>query len=158
MRTIRRVSGCRLWMSGALLVACLSSPSQATNAYICRGADGHQSIQDKPCAGGDDARRVVIDPRSSPAPSRRSGAVRTDPPGRRPPPAVQRQWTLRDASRCRQYQQGKFQVQSRMRAGYSAAEGERLRAGLAKLDRMIDERCRVVPQQYWVQGNASDRP
>lgn len=134
------------------------SEAWASTAYICRDADGHRSIQDRPCTANNDSRTVDIEPRWKPAPARRSGPVHSSPPVQRPPAAVARRWSARDASRCRQYQQGKFQVQSRMRAGYTAQEGERLRAGLSKLDRMIEDKCRSVPQRYWIQGNASERP
>ena len=146
-------------LAALLLVGGWASSLEASTAYICRDAAGHQSIQDRPCAGSHDGRTVEIESRPDSAPVTPSrSSLPGDRSARRPSQTVQRRWTARDASRCRQYQQGKFQLQSRMRAGYSAKEGERLRAGLDKINRMIDERCRSVPQQFWVQGNASARP
>ena|GEM_PF-2088882 len=140
-----------------LAVACVLGTAHASTVFICRDAQGHRSIQDRPCTSDAASRTVTVESRA-PAPAG------TGRPGQTPMNAASRHrdaergWTGRDASRCRQYQEGTFQVQARMRAGYSVSEGERLQAGLDKLNGMLETRCRKIPQRYWIQGNASDDP
>ncbi len=129
----------------------------AATAYICEDGSGHRSIQDRPCAAASSSRAVDIEARAA-APAVSSEGSRPPSVAGKPQRRVDRGWSARDASRCRQYQEGKFQLQSRMRAGYTVSEGERLRSGLDKLNGMLESRCRKVPQRYWVRGNASDKP
>ena len=129
--------------------------STAATAFICEDGSGHRSIQDRPCSAASASRTVEIESPSGRA--GRPGATSHRPSAKAlPQRGVDRGWSVRDASRCRQYQEGKFQVQSRMRAGYSVSEGERLRAGLEKLNGMLEAHCRKVPQEHWIRGNASD--
>ncbi|WP_348672864.1 hypothetical protein [uncultured Abyssibacter sp.] len=151
----------RRWSGKQMIVTAIAAgvvgTAPASTVYICRDKDGHQSIQDRPCTPHAASRIVEVEQRAL-------GRVESGHSGRATSGAAPKQreidrgWTGREASRCRQYQEGKLQVHARMRAGYSISEGERLRAGLDKLNGLLTTHCGKIPQQYWIQGNASDDP
>ena len=115
--------------------------AQTTNAqpaiYRCTGEDG-VVFMDRPCEGGanpheiDDSRVTVYTP--APAAGRASSATPAKPSKARRPAAGHAADPDQQRIRCTRLDQGLRDVRTKMRTGYGAREGERLKARQRQLN------------------------
>lgn len=161
-RTLRRVAALCLALLPAVALAGADEPGRVTGFWRCRDGDA-LVLADRPC--GADAVREGIAPADvngyEPVPPPASGparrapgeaaprAARRDPAGAAagagrgtaPVDAAQR----RRLAECRRIGQGLHHLESRLRAGYSGRQGERLRARQNQLAaRRWQLRCRAT--------------
>lgn len=115
--------------------------AQTTNAqpaiYRCTGEDG-VIFTDRPCEGGanpheiDDSRVTVYTP--APAAGRAASATPAKPSKAKRPTSGRAADPDQQRSKCARLDQGLRDVRTKMRTGYGAREGERLKARQRQLN------------------------
>lgn len=152
-----------------LWLACLSLTSLALFAndpvFVCRDSAGKRSIQDSPCGATESTERRLqaLDLpdkilSQTPAPAIRE-ATRPSAPQRHKVAKRAPGYDMQRIQECREHVHRLHSIDARYRAGYTAAEEERLRRGRKETGDKINERCRnVVPQRFWSNGRKSPDP
>ena len=127
---------------GSLLLICGQALDAQPVIYRCEGEDG-VVYSDRACAAGvdphelDDSRVTVYTP--EPVADRASPETSGKPPKPRRPKAKKTADPAEQRSKCARLAQGLRDIRSKMRAGYDAKEGERLKAR----QRQLGEQRRV---------------
>jgi hypothetical protein len=125
----------RMWAAGVLVA---SLPVNATPAIYRCEIGGVVTYEDRPC-GADPARyepdgtriTTYAPPPSTSTPAAAPAAQRPRP--RRTAPAILAAEQRKHAEECRRIESALRDIQSKMRSGYRAKEGERLRMRKAQL-------------------------
>ena len=149
-----------------LCLAVLSTSSLANDpVFVCRDSAGKRSIQDSPCGASESTERRLqaLDLpdkilSQTPAPAIRE-ATRPSAPQRHKVAKRAPGYDMQRIQECREHVHRLHSIDARYRAGYTAAEEERLRRGRKETGDKINERCRnVVPQRFWSNGRKSPDP
>jgi hypothetical protein len=125
-----------------LLLVSVASPVEAATVYRCAGEQGEPRFQQHPCAGGGGA--IELPPPAMrwdalrPAERRLVEAYREAERVRYPSPPARRQASER---RCWDKQRSLARVSAKLRRGYGAAEGQRLRERRDGLEEFLRRYC-----------------
>ena len=118
------------------------SADTGTTIFQCK-IDGVTAFSDRPC--GDDAESRTLDPAAinTYAPPAVSFAKQPEPKAPRAKATREDRSEAKRREACARYAKGLKDIRSKMRAGYTAKEGERLRVRAEKLrDSQREDRCR----------------
>lgn len=126
---------------GALMfhLLILNSPAMAAHVYECN-VEGKRVFSDQPC--GTDARQREIGTSNRMEAQDTSILQRHEPAPKRPSTAAADDDTERRREACNRLREQKEEIRTRMRLGYTAAQGIRLEERLRKNDRKYrEQRC-----------------